>query len=83
MGGKRLFETRPDTSDRCLTTLVQKTCINEPCEDVEGAIEVCEKTGESWTRIMFGVGSHKVCDTGHDGPRNPFLRESIYDTKNG
>jgi hypothetical protein len=83
VGGKRLFETRPDTPDRCLTMLVQNSCVDESCEDIQGRIEVCEKTGESWTRIMFGVGSHKVRGSGNEGPPNPFLREPIYDTKTG
>jgi hypothetical protein len=63
--------------------LVQNSCLDESCEDIQGRIELCEKTGESWTRIMFGVGNHKVRGSGHEGPPSPFLRESIYDTQNG
>jgi hypothetical protein len=86
VGGKRLFETKPENPERCLTMLVQKTCIDTSCEDSIGGMEVCEKAGDLWTRIMFGVDSHKGHDpgprrSGQQRPSSPFLRESIYDAK--
>jgi hypothetical protein len=56
VGGRRRFKTQQEHSSRTLTMLVHKACEDDTCQGLGGKIDICKKAGDSWTRIMFGVG---------------------------
>lgn len=88
VSGRRLFETKPAHSVRSLTMLVHKTCVDATCQGLTEKIEVCEKTGNSWTKIMFGVsqnshkaGSQPMRPESGETSSSPLLRKLVYDAK--
>ncbi|KAK0747072.1 hypothetical protein B0T18DRAFT_164799 [Schizothecium vesticola] len=88
VGGLRLFRSSSNggsgTTSRSLTMLVHKSCGDgESCSGSE-RIEVCERTGSSWTRIMVGATRNEgpyssnigLSDTARSS--NPLTRVSLY-----
>jgi hypothetical protein len=86
---KRLFEREMEHPTRSLTMIVEKTCQNFSCQESMGKIEVCEKTGNTWRRIMIGLegkngfkpATYEFKSDTRESPFSGLLREPIYECK--
>lgn len=86
VGGRKRFKTQPGHTSRSLTMLVHSTCEDSTCQGRAGKIEVSEKAGDSWTRIMFGTGQdnqsarpNRLRPESGEAHSRPLLREPVYD----